>query len=517
MRRLEFGLLSFPEFCLDGRPVGLALRKAAALLIYLAETGRPVAREVAATLLWPDADSDTGRTRLRRTLDKIRVAFGERLVVSRESSLAIAETLAPGVDAQAFEAACDAGDLRQADALYRGDYLAGFSLPDCPEFEEWVFFRREALRSRRAQLLERLTLGCLSEGDPRAAIRHAVRLVEMDPLSESGHRHLFRSLIAAGDRVAAERQLADFTSRLADELGVGPDRATLSVFDEVPRDEPPTRYVAVDGIHLAYRVFGAGDPDVVLVPGFISHVERLWDDPRCRAWIDEVARIARLIVFDRRGMGLSDRVGARPTVAATASDILAVMNAAGSRRAVLVGASEGGPGSIRFAVTHPDRLAGLVLWGAMAKGCRSDDYAPALTCAQYGLWTKSLVAGWGGPAGIETFAPSLSADRQARAWWAGLLRAASSPGAVAGVLEALRDSDVRNELGRVITPTRILHRIGDRAVRIEAGRDLARRIPGADFLELAGDDHWFWAGDTRPLLDAIAGLLRRSGPARPGR
>jgi pimeloyl-ACP methyl ester carboxylesterase len=272
---------------------------------------------------------------------------------------------------------------------------------------------------------------------------------------------------------------------------------------------PRTRYVEVDGIHLAFQTAGSGPPDIVLVPGFISHVERIWEDRSCRAWITAVSRMGRLILFDRRGMGLSDRVGARPTVEATAQDILAVMDAAGSRRALLVGASEGGPGCIRFAVDHPDRLIGLVLWGSLAKGSRTPDYPFALTAAQYDLWKQRLIAAWGGPAEIETFAPGLAGERQAEGWWAGLLRAASSPGAVTGVLEALRDTDVRHLLASVSTRTTVLHRSGDRAVRIEAGRFLAAKIPGARFIEVAGNDHWFWAGDQQPLLDSIATFARR--------
>ncbi|WP_245489178.1 alpha/beta hydrolase, partial [Mesorhizobium sp. M7D.F.Ca.US.004.03.1.1] len=254
--------------------------------------------------------------------------------------------------------------------------------------------------------------------------------------------------------------------------------ATLALLRASDAEVPRTRYVAVDGIHIAYQTVGSGPADIVLVPGFISHVERIWEDRSCCAWLNAVSRLGRLILFDRRGMGLSDRVGARPTVEATARDILAVMDAAGSRKALLVGASEGGPGCIRFAVDHPDRLAGLVLWGSLAKGSHAPDYPFALTAAQYDLWQQRLLAGWGGPAEIETFAPSVANDRQARAWWAGLLRAASSPGAVAGLLQALRDADVRPLLSKVSAKTLVLHRTGDRAVRVEAGRYLAGRIPG---------------------------------------
>lgn len=506
MDRLQLRLLGFPEFRRNGRPIELALRKAAALVIYLAETGGPVARDVAATLLWPEADAEAARARLRRTLYRIRNAFGEEVISASTTSLMVRPPLVVEADSRAFDYACDAGLLDEAAGLYAGDYLAGFSLPDCPEFEEWVFFRREALRSRLLQALERLVEARIAGGDARGAVVHATRLAALDPLSESAHRHLIRAHLAAGDRAAAERQGETCTRLLRDELGVAPDPATLALLRAPGAEAPGTRYVAVDGIHIAYQTIGSGPADIVLVPGFISHVERIWEDRSCRAWLSAVSRLGRLILFDRRGMGLSDRVGAHPTVEATARDILAVMDAAGSRKAVLVGASEGGPGCIRFAVDHPDRLGGLVLWGSLAKGSHAPDYPFALTPAQYALWQKRLLAGWGGPAEIETFAPSVAKDRQARAWWAGLLRSASSPGAVAGVLEALRDADVRALLADISTPTTVLHRKGDRAVRVEAGRYLAARIKGARFVEVEGDDHWFWVGEQGALLEAIAAM-----------
>ncbi|CDX28577.1 Transcriptional regulator, SARP family [Mesorhizobium sp. ORS 3359] len=513
MKRLELQLMGFPEFRLNGRTVELALRKAAALLIYLAEAGGPVAREVAATLLWPETDQEAARARLRRTLYKIRIAFGSEVIAAAGASLSLNPALSVEADSRVFEHACNVGPLDAAADIYRGDYLAGFSLPDCPEIEEWIFFRREALRSRLVQALERLIEAKIADGEPRSAVVHATRLAGLDPLSESAHRHLIRAHLAAGNRAAAERQGETCIRLLREELGIAPDPTTLAMLREPTRDAtldlPRTRYVEVGGIHIAYQIVGSGPTDIVLVPGFISHVERIWEDRSCRAWISAVSRLGRLILFDRRGMGLSDRVGARPTVEATAQDILAVMNAAGSRRALLVGASEGGPGCIRFAVDHPDRLIGLVLWGSLAKGSRAPDYPFALTVTQYDLWKQRLLAGWGGPAEIRTFAPSLAGDRQAETWWAGLLRAASSPGAVAGLLEALRDADVRHLLANVSARTMILHRSGDRAVRVEAGRFLAAKIPGARFIEVDGDDHWFWVGDQQPLLNRISAFARR--------
>jgi pimeloyl-ACP methyl ester carboxylesterase len=152
-------------------------------------------------------------------------------------------------------------------------------------------------------------------------------------------------------------------------------------------------------------------------------------------------------------------------------------------------------------------VAGLILFGSLAKGCWAPDYPYALRPSQYDAWRQQLVAEWGGSAGIETFAPSLSLDRQARAWWAGLLRAASSPGAIWAVLKALRDTDVRQLLPRISVPTLVLHRRNDRAVRIAAGRDMASQITGARFVELDGNDHWFFAGAQQPLLETIKGFV----------
>ena len=151
---------------------------------------------------------------------------------------------------------------------------------------------------------------------------------------------------------------------------------------------------------------------------FQKSVERVWEEPRRRAFLSSVAKTGRLILLDRRGIGLSDRIGFNPSVDATAQDIGTVLDAAGSRRVVLFGASEGGPACIKFAADRPDRVAGLILFASLAKGSATPGYPHALEASQYDMWLQQLVVAWGGPAGIETFAPSLSGDPQARAWWA---------------------------------------------------------------------------------------------------
>ena len=506
MARFSVRTFGFPEVRRDDRPCPVALRKGLALLVYLAEAKGAVGREVVATLLWPEGSEEVVRARLRRLLHRLRLALGDDALTSDASMLRWSSAVDLQVDSRLFEDACDRGEFENACRLDQGDFLDGFSV-GCPQFEEWAFFRREALRGRAIQALERVVRDKNAAGEYAAAAVHAGRLVALDPLSEVYARHLIRNLLLAGDRVAAEHHLAALTERLRNELDVAPEsetRALMNTGATVPlKDPPPARYVSGGGVHLAFQTYGAGRIDVLLLPGFVSHVERVWEEPRCRAFLSSLAAMGRLILFDRRGIGFSDRVGFNPSVEATAQDIGTVLDAAGSRRVVLLGASEGGPACIKFAADHPDRVAGLILFGSLAKGSATPDYPHALQIGQYGTWLQQLVTGWGGPAGIETFAPSLAGDPQARAWWAGLLRAASSPGAVKGVLEALRDTDVRHFLNRISVPTLVLHRRGDRAVRVGAGRHLASHIPQARFVELDGADHWPFAGDQQPVLDSI--------------
>ncbi|NPU66642.1 alpha/beta fold hydrolase [Bradyrhizobium sp. 83012] len=501
----------FPEIRRDGEACPLPLRKGVALLVYLAEAKGAVAREFVATMLWPDSPDEVARARLRRLLHRIQLTLGDGCLTVDRTTIRWSGAVGLEVDSKLFEAACDRGEFALACRLYPGDFLDGFSPGNCPPFDEWAFFRREALRGRAVQALERVVQDASTAGDHAAAAAHAHRLVALDPLSEVYGRALIRSLMLSGDRASAERQLEALTQRLREELGVAPEADTLALLQQGTTTQgeraPPTRYVGGGGIHLAYQTYGTGRPDILLLPGFVSHVERIWEEPRCRALLSALAAMGRLILFDRRGVGLSDRVGFSPSVEATARDLATVLDAAGSRRAVLLGASEGGPACISFAADHPERVTGLILFASLAKGSATSDYPYALQASQYGLWLQQLIAEWGGPAGIETFAPSLAGDPQARAWWAGLLRAASSPGAIKGLLHALRDADVRHLLGRVSAPTLVLHRRGDRAVLVGAGRHLASHIPQARFVELDGADHWMFAGDQQPVLTRIAAFV----------
>src|ERR1700751_5310475 len=193
------------------------------------------------------------------------------------------------VDSQLFEQACDRGDFEQACRLYQRDFLEGFSPGDCPQFEEWAYFRKEALRGRAIQALERVVHEKNATGDYAGAAAPAGRLVELDSLSEVYGGHLIRNLLLAGDRVTAKRHFEALTQRLRGELDVAPEaetRALLTARAALPVGEPPpTRYVSGGGIHLAFQTYGAGRFDVLVLPGFVSHVERVWGEPRCREFL----------------------------------------------------------------------------------------------------------------------------------------------------------------------------------------------------------------------------------------
>lgn len=261
----------------------------------------------------------------------------------------------------------------------------------------------------------------------------------------------------------------------------------------------PIEYTSRSGVHIAWRSAGSGPVDLLFVPGFVSHLEIFPELAEARRFLERLAQGHRILMFDKRGTGLSERVGYAPTLDDTAADILAVMDAAGSERAILFGVSEGGPASIWFAHGYPERVSKLLVWGSMAKGTKSEDYPWAFTREQYDTWLGRLVAEWGSPAGIEVFAPGCAADERIRAWWARLLRSATTPSGMRAVLQSLRDIDVRAVLPRIRVPTVILHRTSDRAIRIGAARYLKEHIPAARLVEMPGEDHWCWVGDLSAL------------------
>jgi pimeloyl-ACP methyl ester carboxylesterase len=278
--------------------------------------------------------------------------------------------------------------------------------------------------------------------------------------------------------------------------------------------EAPTRYAKSDGVSIAYQVHGDGPLDLVFVPGFVSHVELFWEEPAAARFLRRLASFSRLIVFDKRGQGLSDRPGHPPTLEDSMDDLRAVLEAAGCERPAIFGVSEGGPMSTLFAATYPDRVSSLVLYGTYARMVNSDDYRLGIPGEALDRWVQMVGDEWGGPVGIRLWAPSAQGDPEFERWWARLLRQGASPAGAIDLMNLYRELDVRAILPSVAVPTLVLHRRDDKIVPARQAEFLAERIPDARYVELAGEDHLATVGDQDALLDEVEEFLVGSRRAR---
>ena len=259
---------------------------------------------------------------------------------------------------------------------------------------------------------------------------------------------------------------------------------------------------------------GAGPLDVVLVPSFISHLEIQSESPWCSRWLERLSSFCRLILFDKRGTGLSDRVAQIPTLEERIDDVRAVVDAVGSTQPALLGFSEGGSMSVLFAATYPRRTSAMILYAAMARSEWAPDNPWGRPEDQFTARLKLVEERWGQGDYVEVTAPSLANDNEYKKWHARLERGSASPGAALHLLQMNNEIDVRHVLPTVSAPTLVLHRTGDRAIRVEHGRYLAQHIRGAQYVELPGQDHLPWAGDVDALCAEIQAFLTgvRSGP-----
>jgi class 3 adenylate cyclase len=277
---------------------------------------------------------------------------------------------------------------------------------------------------------------------------------------------------------------------------------------------PETRYAKSGDVNIAYQVVGDGPFDLVYVPGWVSNVGLMWEDPSHAHLLQRLASFSRLLLFDKRGTGLSDPVplDRLPTLEQRMDDVRAVMDAAGSERAAIFGSSEGGLMSVLFAATYPERTLALVAAAIYAKRIRSPDYPWAPTPEARAAEIEEIERTWGGEMDISDLAPSADEGFKRRA--VSYLRRSASPGAAVALLRMNTQIDVRHVLPTIRVPTLVLHRTGDRDVRVDEGRWIAAQIPDARFVELAGDEHLIWAGDVDEVVDEVEEFLTGSRPVR---
>jgi class 3 adenylate cyclase len=248
---------------------------------------------------------------------------------------------------------------------------------------------------------------------------------------------------------------------------------------------PATRYAKSGDVHIAYQVFGSGATDLVFVPGFISHIENYWEHPDSARWLFRLGAFARVIMFDKRGTGLSDPVAEVPSLELRMDDVRAVMDAAGSERAVLLGVSEGGALAALFAATYPLRCSKLVLYGAFA---RLPNAAAALKA-----FLKYADRAWGSGLSLPAWAPSRQNDPTMQQWWGRFERLGASPAAAMAVMRMAAETDIGDIVSSIRVPTLVIHCKDETLIPVECGRFIARNIPGARLIELPGEDHLFFA------------------------
>lgn len=526
---LELQVFGVPTVVIQGRETRLPLKRAAALLAYLAVNAGPVPRAHLAAVLWPDADEATARTRLRRLVYTMEETVGEGAISSDDDCLALVPQRV-GTDVIGFTlfarrvvaaAALDEDVLEEAMgwiARARRPLMQGIGFGSAL-FDDWLQATSIECERLLARLLERVIDVLGRRNDLAPALDLAEVLIGLDLYREPSYVLLMQLHARHGHTAGVEAAYTRCADVLRAEFGIRPgpqtEKAYLKLAEDLKQlwshrmERPDVRFAEGPLGIVAYTIVGRGEQTMVISPGFVSQIEIALEYPPFRAFVEALGNRFQLILFDRRGIGLSERMGATSTPAAMAEDILAILGHAGVQRAWVFGSSEGGLAAMRLAIDHPERVQGLCLFGSLARGSAAPDYPWALAAPAFDVWLDRLIAAWGGPVGIETFAPSANDDPALRAWWGRIVRHAASPGALKTIFDGLRNADLRADLGRIGVPTLVMHRRDDRAVRFGAGEHLAQHIPGAVWQPLEGTDHFWWCGDTEPVIQAILDFSAR--------
>lgn len=505
--RLDIRLLGELEVSRDGEPVPLPQsRKTRALLAYLALHAAPQRRDALCALLWQAPDDP--RAALRWSLSKLRPVLNsqeiERLEADRERVRFVPERVQIDFQ-QAYETcasmnALSRQELHQLEQLFRGPFLEGLELPGQPEFETWRLGRQEQARRMHLGVLDALADKLADDPDALAATLR--RRIALDPGDAKTHAALISVLARSGTRDEAERQKLA-SEAILNELGPY-DRDKLNAALAQPRSARPSAPAPVelplrqdirfctasDGVRIAYATVGSGPP-LVKTANWLNHLEFDWESPVWRHVFRAFATSFTFIRYDARGNGLSDWNAEDLSLDAMVSDLEAVVDASGLERFPLLGISQGCAISIEYAVRHPERVSKLVLYGGYATGWRRRGDPERIAQSEAELTLTRM--GWGkdNPAYRQYFTSCFIPDatQEQMAWFNELQRVTTSPDNAARLMNAVGDIDVTERLSQVGAPTLVVHARKDARIPLNAGRELASKIPGAKFLILESANH----------------------------
>ena len=542
---MDFRLLGPLEVDDGGAPTGLGgVKQRALLALLLLNANMTVASDRFVDELWGDAPPESARKMVQIYVSQLRKLLPSGMLRTQASGYSL-EVGEDELDLARFGAAAAEGRgalaagqpdrasdlLRSALAMWRGAALAEFDEP---------FARIEAARLEelRVAVLEDRIDADLELGRHADLVPELEALVQQHPERERLRGQHMLALYRCGRQADALDTYHEGRRVLDEQLGLRPSAALRELEERilrqdpalapprssaptvppspVPRPQTTTRYAMNGDVSLGYQVFGDGELELLLTAGWVLPMELAWDDPAYVRFLERLGSFARVLMWDKRGTGLSDRFvpGELPGLEERVTDLVAVMDAAGFERPALFGLSEGALLSCLFAARHPQRTRALALYGGWARTIAAPDYPWGDTPEQFDRLVEVVSANWGDAAPLLRFwATELQHDAALAAWWTRALHLGASPSSAVQWLQLMEGHDIRDVLPSIRVPTLVVHRGEDPIVPAGNGRYLADHIPGAEYVELPGANHLWWVGDHDQLLEPVQRFLTGSVPA----